>query len=323
MLSELDTLIAAFDEVMHAAGPVDPGRALNPIDAVCAYRLLLGRNPGAAELTSFLGSSLTLREFLSTLTSSREFSGSGGVFPPDRRLLAEIEGFRFWFNSSDREMGVPMALGRYEPHSVALVKRLVRPGMRCIDAGAQTGFFTGLLATLAGPSGAVDAFEPMPDSFALLTRNVAENGWRHVRAHNVAVSDAPGALEMSRVSGMYVAGRVDGADVVSVPAARIDDLVTGPIDLIKIDIEGHEPAAVRGMRGLIERSRPVIISECNEYWLTTCSGLTSADYVRLLESYGYTIFDARDLQRPLQADAVRLAGLDTIDIVAVPDGTSL
>jgi FkbM family methyltransferase len=323
MPSELDTLIEAFDEVMHAQGPVDPGRPLNPIDAVGAYRLLLGRNPGAAELTSFLGSSLTLREFLSTLVASREFSRSGGIFPPDRRLLAEVEGFRFWFNSSDREMGVPMALGRYEPHSVALLKRLVRPGMRCLDAGAQTGFFTGLLATLVGPDGAVDAFEPMPDSFDVLTRNVAENGWRHVRAHNVAVSNAPGTLEMSRVSGMYVAGRVDGADRVAVPAARIDDLIAGPIDLIKIDIEGHEPAAVHGMRAVIERSRPIIISECNEYWLRSCSGLTSADYVRLLQSFDYTLFDARDLQRALRADAVRLDGLDTIDIVAIPKGTSL
>jgi FkbM family methyltransferase len=323
MNSHLDTLVSAFDDVVRTSGPVDTGRVLNPIDAVGAYRLLLGRSPSARELESCLGSSLTLREFLVRLTESPEFDGAGGLFPPNRRLMAEVEGFRFWFNTSDREMGVPMALGRYEPASVALLKKLVRPGMRCIDVGAQTGFFTGLMATLAGPGGAVDAFEPMPDNFALLERNVAENEWHTVRAHHVAASNKPGALEMSRVSQMYVAGRVDGAPLVTVPTVRIDDVVSTPVDVVKLDIEGHEPSALAGMSRLLTSARPIIISECNEYWLRNCSGTTSGEYCRALESRGYVLYDARHLTTPMPASSVHLDILDTMDVVAVPRGRTL
>jgi FkbM family methyltransferase len=321
MTTYVKTVAAAFEDAMDA--PVDHGRQLNAIDAIGAYRLLLGRNPQPNELESCLGSQLTLREFLSHVTESAEFDGAGGVFPPNRTLMAEVHGFRFWFNTSDREMGVQMALGRYEPRSAALLKRIVRPGMRCLDVGAQTGFFTALMATLTGPQGAVDAFEPMPGSYELLQRNIAENGWKTVRGHNVAASDAAAEIEMSRVNHMYVAGRVEGADIVRVPTVRLDEVVTGPVDLIKLDIEGHEPAALAGMIRIIGRSRPIIISECNEYWLRLCSAMTSADYCRMLEEFGYVLFNARDLRSPIDARHVRLDVLETMDVVAVPHGTSL
>jgi FkbM family methyltransferase len=323
MMAAQDVLSAALRDAIAASGPVDTGRQLNPVDAIAAYRLLLGRSPDAAEIQSFIGSRLTLREFLDRLTASAEFDGAGGLFPPNRILMSEVEGFRFWFNTSDREMGMSMALGRYEPESVALFKRIVRPGMRCIDAGAQTGFFTCLMASLAGPGGSIEAFEPMPGNYELLSRNVAENGWHTVRAHHAAVSNEPGTLEMSRLAHMYVTGRVDGADVVTVPAVRVDDVVNGPVDVIKLDIEGHEPAALAGMQRLLEQARPIVISECNEYWLRLCSGISSCDYCRLLESFGYVLYDARDLASPVSAADVHLDVLETMDVVAVPRGKTI
>src|SRR5262249_18722168 len=152
---------------------------VNPADGFFAYRLLLGRNPDVLiELPQILSGRQTYREFLTDLLNSREFSYSSGYFPPGHQLMAEVEGFRFWFNTGDREMGVVMAMGMYEPHSVALLKALVRPGMRCLDVGAQTGFYTCLLALLAGETGRVYAVEPMPASYDMLTRNIAENSFQ-------------------------------------------------------------------------------------------------------------------------------------------------
>lgn len=320
MTYETPTAIPSFDDATAAPGPVSLGGPLHAIDVLGAYRLLLGRTPAASELQACMAAGLTLREFLAQIAGSKEFDACGGILPPHRILMSEVAGFRFWFNTSDREMGVPMALGRYEPQSAALLERVVRPGMHCLDVGAQTGFFTCLMATLAGPSGTVDAFEPMPDSYELLQRNIAENGWRNVRGHHVAASREPGVIEMSHVSHMYVAGRIDGAPVVDVPAVPIDDVIGGPVDVVKMDIEGHEPAAVMGMKRLIERWRPVLITECNEYWLQHCSGLSSSDYCRMLESLGYTLFDVRNLSSPIDAASVRLDVLETIDVVAVPRG---
>ena len=114
--------------------------------------------------------------------------------PPHREWMSELDGFRFWFNTSDRGMGVAMAMGRYEPASVRFIKQALRPGMTCIDAGAQTGFFTCLMASAVGETGMVYAFEPMPSSYHLLLKNIQENGLGpRVRAYQLACSN--GATE--------------------------------------------------------------------------------------------------------------------------------
>ena len=46
------------------------------------------------------------------MLDSDEFAGNGTFTPPHRQWMAELEEFRFWFNTSDREMGVVMAIAR-------------------------------------------------------------------------------------------------------------------------------------------------------------------------------------------------------------------
>ena len=100
-------------------------------------------------------------------------------------------------------------------------------------------------------------------------------------------------------------------------AVRLDEVVHGPVDLIKLDVEGHEPAALEGMRRLIARSHPVIVSECNEYLLESCSNTSGRDYIALLNSYGYDVFDLNDLSVAVTPDSpprhVRI-----FDVVALP-----
>ena len=91
-----------------------------------------------------------------------------------------------------------------------------------------------------------------------------------------------------------------------------------PIDLIKIDVEGHEPAAIEGMRQLIARSHPVIVSECNEYWLQSCSNTSGREYIELLNSYGYEVFDISDLSVAVTPDSPVLRELRIFDVVALP-----
>lgn len=314
-----DSLLESFRALLEA-GRVDPNRQLNPADGFFVYRLLLGRNPDDdGELTELITSRRTFREFMDALLASPEYRYSSGVFPAGRLLMAEPEGFRFWFNSSDREMGVPMALGMYEPRSVALVKRLVRPGMRCLDLGAQTGFYTCLMASLAGPDGHVHAFEPLPASFDLLQRNVRENDFaERVSAHALAASDGAGELRGSLVSNMFVAGEVAGGEPIALRSAAVDDVVMGPVDFVKMDIEGHEPAALRGMRRLLADHRPVILTEANEYWLRTCAGTSARAYAESLAALGYTLYPADRPATPLDPASLNPDVLDSLDLVALP-----
>lgn len=317
---QIDELVSGFRTLLESYRPADPDDAVNPADAFFMYRLLLGRNPNTTvDLPALLSNRRTFRELRQSVLDSDEFASGGTFTPPHRLWMTELDGFRFWFNTSDREMGVAMAIGQYESSSVRFIKQALRAGMTCIDAGAQTGFFTCLMASVVGETGRVYAFEPMPPSYELLLKNIQENGFGpRVRAYQLACSNAATEIEASQVGQMYVAGTVPGSPQVSMTAVRVDEIVHDAVDLIKIDVEGHEPAAIEGMRDLIARSHPVIVSECNEYWLQSCSNTSGREYIELLSSYGYQVFDISDLSVAVTPDSPRLRELRIFDVVALP-----
>jgi FkbM family methyltransferase len=321
---QIDALLDGFRALLESYEPANPDAAVNPAEVFFLFRLLLGRNPDpAVELPGLLSGWRTFRDLKQTVLDSDEFAANGTLTPPRRLWMAELDEFRFWFNTSDREMGLRMAMGRYEPRCVGFIRQALRPGMRCLDAGAQTGFYTCLIASLVGETGRVYAFEPMPESYQLLLKNVAENEFgSRVRPYQLACSNAASQLEASRVGGMYVAGAVDGCPRVSMAAVRVDDIVQEDIDLIKIDVEGHEPAALDGMGHLIARSHPIIVSECNDYWLQSCSQASSREYIDLLNAYGYDVFEISNLASPLTPDSDVLRDRQIFDVVAIPHGTA-
>ena len=317
---QIDALLDGFRTLLESYRPANPDAAVNPADAFFLYRLLLGRNPDPAlELPGLLNDPRTFRQLKQGVLDSDEFAGNATFTPPHRHWMADLDDFRFWFNTSDREMGVMMAMGRYEPGCVRFIRQTLRPGMRCLDAGAQTGFYTCLIASLVGETGMVHAFEPMPESYQLLLKNVAENRFgARVRPYQLACSNAASQLDASRVGQMYVAGAVDGCPRVSMTAARVDDIVLDDLDLIKIDVEGHEPAALDGMRQVIARSHPIILSECNDYWLQSCSKSSNREYIDLLNGYGYDVFELSDLSSALTPDSPVVRDLRIFDVVAMP-----
>lgn len=310
----------SFSSLLASYHDVRPDEQISLADAFFLRRLLLERNPHEEnELPAVVDSRLPYREFLRGIITSEEFGKQPGFPPPGHIWLAELERFRFWFNTTDREMGVRMAIGQYEPHSVEFVTNFVKPGMRCIDIGASTGFYTCLIASLTGPAGHVYAFEPRPSSLELLEKNVRENDYGDiVEIHKSACSDSAGELAGSQVTEMYITGEVPGFEKVTMKAVRVDGVVKEKVDFVKIDIEGYEPAGIQGMQSLIRDSRPVILTEINEYWLRAASGKGGKEYLNLLMSLGYQVFEVKDLDSPLDPETIEFGVLDIIDVVAIP-----
>jgi FkbM family methyltransferase len=170
-----------------------------------------------------------------------------------------------------------------------------------------------------GESGKVYAFEPMPSHFELLLRNIEENQFQQlVKAYNLVCSDAHGNIDVAQISNMFVVGYVGNAERNIMQRVRVDDLIQDEIDFVKLDVEGHEPAVIRGMMSIISKNRPIILSEINEYWLRSCSHSSGAEYVGLLKSLGYDVFDVKNLQHPLSEGSLHLDILDTLDVIALP-----
>jgi len=166
--------------------------------------------------------------------------------------MADLPEFKFWFNTSDSEMGVRMGLGIYETETVDFYRRTITLGMTCWDIGSQTGFYTCLFAYLAGANGKVIAYEPMPESFEMINRNIAANEWgSRVIVNNVACSDSAGYLSMLPIAQMYMADN-ESPNAKKNKYVRLDQENNPFPDIIKIDVEGHEPAVIRGLSGILE-----------------------------------------------------------------------
>lgn len=164
--------------------------------------------------------------------------------------------------------------GVYEPVDTAFVGRVVRPGDTVVDVGANIGYYTCYLARLVGPQGHVLAFEPAPDLIDILRDNVSFNGYANVQLMNQAVTETTGSLTLYMEAGRPEDNRIfkDEQDSAIrsehvVDGIRLDDiplLREHPPAFIKMDIQGAEIYAIRGMRRLLRESPEVCV--LLEYW---------------------------------------------------------
>ncbi len=156
---------------------------------------------------------------------------------------------------------------------IDLFLAVIRPGDIVVDGGSNIGFFSLLAASLLKGSGRVFSFEPDPDIFSVLEKNVERNGFLPVvRLEEKALTNATGNYDFNLVVGEPMLNslipRTDAqTKTVRVSGVRLDDYLAGSgqhkVDLIKLDLEGAEPMALDGMRASLRTAR-VAIFEINE-----------------------------------------------------------
>lgn len=154
----------------------------------------------------------------------------------------------------------------------ALLPTLLSPGDCVIDVGANIGVYTKRCSELVGRDGRVIAFEPVPETFALLTSNAQRFGFANVTLINAAVSDESAFLGISMptfdtgLKNFYQARLVHDTDRQTegfrIMTVRLDSLhIPQRVALVKIDVEGHEAYVLRGMADLVHRDHPSLIVE--------------------------------------------------------------
>ena len=192
-------------------------------------------------------------------------------------------------------IGFSIVAGRvFDPCVTETLYRLIDPGDRVADVGANVGYLTSLAAVRAGRDGQVIAFEPHPQVYELLERNAAR--WRNgavdnVELHRVALSDRRG--EGTLVAGPSFEGNMGlaslssdqptttGAESITVPLARLDETPGAErLDLLKIDVEGHEPDVLRGAERLLANGavRDIVFEDHDEYPSAATSIVEAAGY---------------------------------------------
>lgn len=195
------------------------------------------------------------------------------------------------------DMGDTLALakGWYEVEETAWYRQHVHPGEFVVEAGANIGYFTLLLARLVGPTGQVLCFEPDPETSRILTRNVAANGYRNVTVRPVAVADEPGELMFFRARKNAGDNRLfshgDDAGRFPVPVVTLDDELRGErrVDLLKMDIQGAEALALGGMVRTLQEAPPRRI--LMEFWPHGIHGMGQDPKALIdrLVGFGYSV----------------------------------
>lgn len=139
----------------------------------------------------------------------------------------------------------------------AIAKLPYRPGI-CLDIGANVGNHTIYFSRFCNFD-EVWAYEPDPDSFALLQYNVEENTTRTVRAFNVAIGNKTGTVRMTSDPVNPSRNHITKGGGREVPIVPITTNLQ--VALIKIDVEGHELEVIKGAYDVINRERPELFIE--------------------------------------------------------------
>lgn len=186
--------------------------------------------------------------------------------------------------------------GNYEEMTAATIRACLSPGDAAVDIGANIGFFSLLMATCVGPSGAVWAFEPIPATNQRLRQNVAMNRITTITVRNEAIAEDnadrliySGTTDHSGVAGFRpVVGSMQSQ---TVPVRRLTSCLppgTRP-RLIKIDVEGAEFLVLEGMRDLLDTHKPDIVLEMSEEYLPAMGSSPTA-ICEYLAGFGYRMY---------------------------------
>lgn len=218
-------------------------------------------------------------------------------------------------------IGLAILAGYHEfsPSQIFLFE-LLRKNDRVVDLGAHVGTFA-LGAAALGCD--VVAVEAAPGNVRLLEAGIRENGLDRVRVIPAAVSERPGVLRFV-ADGPFgqVCGEGYAGPCIEVPGVTLDGLLRevgwDRVDFVKMDIEGQEIAAFRGMSELLGRKdSPAIVYESNGHILES-RGLSSTHLISALETFGYRSYAVeKGTVRPIGPNEVQFRTV--VDYVAVKD----
>lgn len=232
----------------------------------------------------------------------------------NKRVCADFRGLRIWINLGDVHIGRTILNGWYEDALVDFVLSHLGEGGTFVDIGANVGAYTLQAARAVGSVGRVFAFEPRPDTFAMLKRSVGDNGFDPCcRLFPAGLGDHAGAARIRHWAGNDGASFVqEGATAGTgdpIELTTLDAIDFGErVDFLKIDVEGFETKVLRGGRDFFARYKPPILTEVFPGVLRDGGGSSAEEYLSLLHDYGYAMrmVDDHGLGRTVEPAELRV-----------------
>jgi len=181
-------------------------------------------------------------------------------FFPHKWILTEVEGVKIFINTVDVGFLKSFILEKkYEEGTVKVFKSILRKGMIVVDVGACTGFYSLIASKIIGKDGKVFAFEPHPINYIYLKESIEANRFNNIIPINKAILDRKGIIKLFYSKDNIADHSIvitENREYIEVEGISLDDFCKENNivpDVIKMDIEGAELLALKGMRRTIKR----------------------------------------------------------------------
>lgn len=203
--------------------------------------------------------------------------------------------------------------GSFEPNEFVLLSAILEPDMTFIDGGANDGLYSLFAARRVGAGGRVLAVEPSAREFERLGANLRLNGFDNVTAIRAALGVENGVTQLAvagpgheglNTVGVHISNpNVAALHSETVALTTIDSLIAasavGRVDVIKLDVEGSELAALKGARATLVEHRPILQLEVEEERLAS-QAASKAEVVDFMTELGYELFVFDELTAELR-----------------------
>ncbi len=203
-----------------------------------------------------------------------------------RTNFVEVQGHKMFLDSFD---SLNLSIyERYEPKLLEVIEKEIKPGEIVVDLGANIGYYTLIFARLVGDNGKVYAFEPDPENFALLKKNVEINGYKNVVLVQKAISNQTGKAKLflseENVGDHQIFDSKYGRKSIEIETVTLDEYFKDiVVDFLKIDIQGAEQAALEGAAKFLQNKKLKIITEFCPNLLNLFGG-DAGKYLDIIES---------------------------------------
>lgn len=270
-------------------------RPITDEDITFCYTFFLKREPdevGLAHYRERMAAGATLEELIRGFAASDEFLMKIGSQPQNDVAEVDLGGYLVAVHRLDPDFGNHIFQHReYEEHVRKALRENVHEGDTFVDIGTNVGVMSLLAGTIVGPTGRVIAIEPEPANLQMLYRGIIINKLTNVEVWPFAASNGRHIFSLGGLSNGHIEDAAAGGPSTGsgqgklAQSVALDDLLGDlpRLDCVKIDIEGHEPAATDGFWKNLTKHRPALIVEWNPRTLKRAGEDIRAYGAKLLE----------------------------------------
>jgi len=220
----------------------------------------------------------------------------------DSKDIVDVQGHKMFLDRIDT-LNLSVR-GIWEPFGTEVFKKHIKEGDTVLDLGAFIGYYTLIAAKLVGKKGKVYAFEPDPNNFVILKKNVELNGYKNVVLIQKAVSNENRKCRLYLSENNFgehsIYGSKTGRKFIEIKSVKLDDIPIDKVNFIKMDIQGAEWSAIQGMSSILKRNKKLkIYTELDPFALRK-AGVEPQEYLKLLIDNGFNLYNINELKQRLE-----------------------